>query len=51
MATTPQAVARDVVAGLRRGAPVIWSPAKLRWVFAVLSVLPRPLWRLVAARR
>jgi decaprenylphospho-beta-D-erythro-pentofuranosid-2-ulose 2-reductase len=51
MATTPEAVARDVVAGLRRGAPTIWSPAKLRWVFAVLSVLPRPLWRLVAARR
>jgi decaprenylphospho-beta-D-erythro-pentofuranosid-2-ulose 2-reductase len=51
MATTAAAVAADVVAGLRRGDHTIWSPGKLRWVFAVLSLLPRPIWRLVAARR
>ena len=51
MATTADAVARDIVAGLRRGAHTVWSPAKLRWVFAVLKVLPRPIWRKVAAQR
>ena len=51
MATTPEAVAADIVAGLRRGAHTVWSPAKLRYVFAVLKVLPRPIWRQVAARR
>lgn len=51
MATTAEAVAADIVAGLRRGAHTVWSPAKLRWVFAVLKVLPRPIWRTIAARR
>lgn len=51
MATTADAVADDVVAGLRRGASVVWSPAKLRPVFGVLKLLPRPLWRKVSARR
>ncbi|MEZ5182182.1 MAG: SDR family NAD(P)-dependent oxidoreductase [Acidimicrobiales bacterium] len=51
MATTADAVARDIVAGLKRGAHTVWSPAKLRWVFAVLKVLPRPLWRKLAAAR
>ena len=51
MATTPEAVAADIVAGMRRGAHTVWSPAKLRPVFAVLRHLPRPLWRKVAARR
>lgn len=51
MATTPDAVASDVIAGLRRGAHTVYSPAKLRPVFTVLKALPRPLWRRIAARR
>jgi decaprenylphospho-beta-D-erythro-pentofuranosid-2-ulose 2-reductase len=51
MATTADAVAKDVVAGLRRGAHTVWSPAKLQYVFAVLKVLPRPVWRKIAAQR
>ncbi len=51
MATTADAVARDIVAGLRHGAHTVWSPAKLRYVFAVLKVLPRPVWRKLAAQR
>ena len=51
MATTAEAVAIDIVAGLRRGAHTVWSPAKLRYVFSVLRHLPRPIWRKVAASR
>ena len=51
MATTASAVATDIVAGLKRGAHTVWSPAKLRYVFAVLKVLPRPVWRKLAASR
>lgn len=51
MATTAEAVAADIVAGLKRGAHTVWSPAKLRPVFTVLRHLPRPIWRKVAASR
>ncbi len=51
MATTADAVAADIVAGLRKGSHTVWSPAKLRFVFAILRHLPRPLWRKVAAAR
>ena len=51
MATTAEAVADDIVAGLARGAHTVWSPAKLRLVFTILRHLPRPLWRKVAAKR
>ncbi|MGN6695458.1 MAG: SDR family NAD(P)-dependent oxidoreductase [Aquihabitans sp.] len=51
MATTAEAVAKDIVTGLRHGAHTVWSPAKLRYVFAVLKVLPRPVWRKLAASR
>ncbi len=51
MATTADAVAKDIVAGLRHGAHTVWSPAKLRYVFAILKVLPRPVWRKLAAQR
>jgi len=51
MATTPEAVAVDIAAGLRRGSETVWSPARLRPVFAVLRHLPRPIWRKVAAKR
>jgi decaprenylphospho-beta-D-erythro-pentofuranosid-2-ulose 2-reductase len=44
-ATTADAVADDVVAGMGRGATVVWSPAALRWVFALLRILPGVLWR------
>ncbi|HEY4378453.1 MAG TPA: decaprenylphospho-beta-D-erythro-pentofuranosid-2-ulose 2-reductase [Acidimicrobiales bacterium] len=44
-ATTPEKVAADIVAGLRRGQATVWSPAILRWVFTVMRHLPRPIWR------
>jgi len=44
-ATTPDAVAADVVAGMERSMPVVWSPAPLRYVFAVMRLLPAALWR------
>jgi decaprenylphospho-beta-D-erythro-pentofuranosid-2-ulose 2-reductase len=44
-ATTAEAVAADVVAGMGRGDFVVWSPAPLRWVFSLLRILPGALWR------
>jgi len=49
-ATTAEAVADDVVGGLRRRSHTVWSPAVLRPVFGVLALVPRPVWRLLAAR-
>lgn len=49
-ATTADAVAEDVVEGLRRGRETVWSPAVLRAVFGVLRLAPRPAWRLLAGR-
>ncbi len=43
--TTPRKVAEDIVAGLRSGQTVVWSPSALRSVFAGLRRMPRPLWR------
>jgi decaprenylphospho-beta-D-erythro-pentofuranosid-2-ulose 2-reductase len=40
-------VAENVMRGLASGDRVIWSPPALRYVFAVLRHLPRPLWRKV----
>ena len=45
LATTPDAVAADVVAGMERGASIVWSPGSLRLVFALLRLLPQALWR------
>jgi decaprenylphospho-beta-D-erythro-pentofuranosid-2-ulose 2-reductase len=45
LATDPQSVANDIVDGLRRGAHTVWSPRVLRAVFAVMFLVPRPLWR------
>jgi len=45
LATTPERVAHDIVDGLRRNAHTVWSPRALRAVFAVMRLLPRPLWR------
>jgi decaprenylphospho-beta-D-erythro-pentofuranosid-2-ulose 2-reductase len=45
LATTPEAVAATIVAGLARGAHTVWAPASLRPVMSVLRHLPRPLFR------
>jgi decaprenylphospho-beta-D-erythro-pentofuranosid-2-ulose 2-reductase len=44
-ATTPHEVAEATVRALSGRAHTIWVPARLRWVFAVLRHLPRPLYR------
>jgi decaprenylphospho-beta-D-erythro-pentofuranosid-2-ulose 2-reductase len=48
-ATTPDAVAEAIVAGLRRGAETVWVPGALRVVMSALRHLPRPVFRRVAA--
>jgi len=45
LATDAQRVGRDIAAGVRRGARTVWSPGVLRYVFAVMRTLPRPIWR------
>ena len=44
-ATTPDAVAEAIVAGLRRNAHTVWVPGVLRVVMAVLRHLPRAVFR------
>jgi decaprenylphospho-beta-D-erythro-pentofuranosid-2-ulose 2-reductase len=44
-ATTPEAVAQATVRGLSGRAHTIWVPGLLRFIFAVLRVIPRPLYR------
>lgn len=44
-ATTADAVAADIVAGLGRGDRVVWSPPILRAVFTGLRLLPTALFR------
>ncbi len=44
-ATTREAVAADVIAGMERSSAVVWSPGSLRLVFAMLRLLPGGLWR------
>jgi decaprenylphospho-beta-D-erythro-pentofuranosid-2-ulose 2-reductase len=45
LATDPETVARATVRGLRRGAQTVWAPGVLRWVMAIVRLLPRPLFR------
>jgi decaprenylphospho-beta-D-erythro-pentofuranosid-2-ulose 2-reductase len=45
MTTDAAAVAADIVSGLRQRTDIVWSPRLLRWVFAVMRHLPRPLFR------
>jgi decaprenylphospho-beta-D-erythro-pentofuranosid-2-ulose 2-reductase len=44
-ATDPEAVADATVRALGGRAHTIWVPSRLRWIFAVLRHLPRPLYR------
>ena len=44
-ATEPAEVAEAVMRGIASGAPVIWAPPILRWVFLVMRHLPAPIWR------
>lgn len=44
-ATTPDVVAKCVVAGLRRRRRVVWAPSVLRYVFVAFRHLPGPIWR------
>jgi hypothetical protein len=48
--TDPDTVARAIVEGLQRNREIVYAPGILRWVFAVMRNLPRPLWRIVSAR-
>jgi decaprenylphospho-beta-D-erythro-pentofuranosid-2-ulose 2-reductase len=45
MATDADSVADVIIDGLSKGREIVWAPAKLRYVFAVLRHLPRPLFR------
>ena len=45
LSSTPRQVAAAVVAGLRRDRSVVWVPWALRPLFAVMRLLPRPVWR------
>jgi decaprenylphospho-beta-D-erythro-pentofuranosid-2-ulose 2-reductase len=44
-AATVEQVAEGVLEGLRKGRQVIWVPSILRYVFAILRVLPTFAWR------
>jgi NAD(P)-dependent dehydrogenase (short-subunit alcohol dehydrogenase family) len=45
LSSTPDQVADATVRALRRGRGVVWVPPLLRPMFAVMRVLPRPIWR------
>jgi decaprenylphospho-beta-D-erythro-pentofuranosid-2-ulose 2-reductase len=47
-ATTAEAVAEATARALDRRAETVWVPGHLRWLFAVLRHLPRPVWRKLA---
>jgi decaprenylphospho-beta-D-erythro-pentofuranosid-2-ulose 2-reductase len=49
MSASAEEVAEAIVAGLASHKELVWAPAKLRFVFAVLRELPRPIWRKVSA--
>ena len=44
-ATTPEAVAQATVTALEGSAHTVWVPGRLRFVFAALRHLPRPVYR------
>lgn len=43
--TTPEAVASAIVRGLEAGAPVVWVPPALRYVMAIVRLIPRSVFR------
>jgi decaprenylphospho-beta-D-erythro-pentofuranosid-2-ulose 2-reductase len=45
LATTPQAVAAAVLAGLDSRAQTVWAPRSLRLLMLVMRMIPRPLFR------
>lgn len=49
-ATTPDKIADVVISGLAKGREIIWAPAILGPMFAVMRLLPRAVWRKVSAR-
>jgi len=49
-ATTPEVVADVIVDALQKNKEIVYAPQILRYVFAVMRNLPRPLWRIIAAR-
>jgi decaprenylphospho-beta-D-erythro-pentofuranosid-2-ulose 2-reductase len=51
MATTPDAVAEAITDGLAKDSDIVWVPGQLRFLFAGLRHLPRPLWRKVSENR
>src|SRR5262245_16297021 len=50
LATTPDAVAEAVTAGLAAGRHTVWVPSTFRFVMAAFRHLPRPVWRRLSAR-
>jgi len=44
----PEQVARDVIAAIDRGRPLIYSPWIWRWVMAVIKRLPRAIMRRIS---
>lgn len=48
--TTPEAVAERIVAGLAKGADVVWAPPLLGPLFFIMKLLPRRIWRRVSDR-
>lgn len=45
LATTPEAVGHAVASALRGSKSVVWVPAPLAGLAAVLKMVPRPVWR------
>jgi short-subunit dehydrogenase len=45
LSSTPAQVAEATVRALDAGRQVVWVPGSLRWVFAVMRLLPRAVWR------
>jgi short-subunit dehydrogenase len=37
----PEGVARDILAAIERGSPVVYTPAMWRWVMLAIRNLPR----------
>jgi decaprenylphospho-beta-D-erythro-pentofuranosid-2-ulose 2-reductase len=49
LATTPEAVGEAIVRGLESDGVVVWVPAVLRYVMALMKLLPRSLFRRLPA--